>query len=570
MENISNTIIARITLFISFLLPFWFVSSFYSPLAGISASFVVIILWIFFNTKDKIFDSYFWMIINILLSLSFIFRSDVVLLTFNFLFLLYGLCFQIYNKKPDFKYTIWNIPLMPIFVLAEIFVGKSDYKLELGKVFSKIKTTSSEKKVEEIDDSKKPDKVADIVIGLVITFFVLAIILPLMASSNPIFADYLGNFFNLSFLRDIFSAVMFVRIFNGLILFLLLIRIINGLQKKTDESSIKPIKTGLFSNTLINVPKIATILVLALFFVAQIQLYLASGSPEALENLEIGYGQLNKDVFLQLTVVNIIVFVLVFLDYNKQKFNKINNWILLVQSLFLTMVASNSLFDYINNYGLTFIRLYGLTLLVLIIGVMVFLAVRNYFDLSENWFSRQLVAFVFIVLIGVNVANFPYLIFSLNSPKTTEDYISIYREASDSYDSYNLDKIWSKYQEIKAEKENSSDFSGVDRFYGDFYGDIDEVAMKIKFLQEKYDPKNENNGITTFNLPEYLNYQKVKNIDYLEILNTKKTPTNDDENQEFESEDEEWENITEPQSPNVPQISNSSTSEISNSNQSQI
>jgi len=190
-----------------------------------------------------------------------------------------------------------------------------------------------------------------------------------------------------------------------------------------------------------NIPKVSIFLTLILFFISQIQLYFAYNSPDTLRKMDLGLGDLNQEIFGQLSLVSLVIFGLVFVDKNRSKWNKVTSFGLLFETFFLFFMSATSLAKYISSYNLTMIRLYGIVLLILIFGIWVFENLNLLLNWTEAKFVRQTLGFMAILLILVNLLPFQFLIFQFNKPDNSNNFKSVYKEAGIGYDSYNFKTI---------------------------------------------------------------------------------------------------------------------------------
>ena len=155
--------------------------------------------------------------ICIFLSLSFtLWSPHFLLIFFNFIGLIYSLSFLILTAKNSFKYTLVNASFATIYLLLYIFNQilpfKNIFPLTkywlLPQFYSQLKSQNNSQIQAQAQNSN--DNLQDknqflapkfgknrisqeIIIGIGISFLVILIILPLLASSNQFFASFLTN-----------------------------------------------------------------------------------------------------------------------------------------------------------------------------------------------------------------------------------------------------------------------------------------------------------------------------------------------------------------------------------------
>jgi hypothetical protein len=101
-------------------------------------------------------------------------------------------------------------------------------------------------------------------------------------------------------------------------------------------------------------------------------------------------------------------------------------------------MALKSVYDYNSNWGLTHKRLWGYTGVIWIVTVLIYFAYKYYKNISDTRFVKFVTFFSGLVLVGVNIANFDYLIYNFGKSITHRgiDYYYLATLSSDSR-SYN-------------------------------------------------------------------------------------------------------------------------------------
>jgi hypothetical protein len=487
-ENEIPKILVKIIPFLNLLLiiflPFLIINFTDFPYLGFSLAGIITTFYTFSLIKKKNLYTYIFTISSLFFSLTFLFRTNELLTFFNLVFLIYSLCFVVFESnlkvfQNQGKYTIGYYLVAPLILLSLVISTKNHFHFHF---FPKLKNQKI---------------LTEILLGSIFTIFILIIILPLLGSSNPIFSNYLQSFFNL-----IFNFTYIPHIILSIFLGFLVPRFATLLNINNNQISSKPQTES--KRNIFSLPKIIVSAILLLFLISQVEIYLAS--KEKLANLGINYGNLNNDVFAQLSIVCLIVFGLIYIDRIMKKLNLSVSKILLIQTTFLAFVAGKSVFDYMLNWGFTFKRLYGLAVVIFILAVIAVLAVKLYKNFSDYTFFR-IISFYLILILGlINIINFDRLIFN-NLPRETNGIkYSYYVELSS--DAGNLDQILNKLNQLQ--KTNCR-----------YSGNLTQKLAEAKNLQNKYNTlttKITKENWNTFNFSSFWNYQTIKNLD-LEKLN---------------------------------------------------
>ncbi len=430
------------------------------------------------NEWDKIY-----LIFSLLFSVFLFIRSEPMISFFNLCATLgFGLLLLIPYQKAkmgflDFIYA----PFM--FMIRSVFI-RSDYGLEF-----------KEKK-----ENFKKIQIGELAVSILITIFLLAIVLPLLTTTNPFFQKLITDILKVLSLENLLQNIGIENIFIWLIravfffLFLFIIpKIITLINKSGDYSLPFNQKT-----VPLGIPKLILASVLLIFFITQFQLYMAD--EVTLKNLGLSHSQYAREVFGQLCVVAGLVFLLIFNDKNKAVLNKTLNWVLGIQGLFLTLMAFKSDFEYINAWGLTYIRLYGITLATWIMGIFILFFYNYKKEKPAFKFVKSTIIFSATILFLVNILNFDYLIYHYRKAATGQGidytYLSNLSPDSQSYKSqFEKLEIASKAGSYKLE-----DYNNKNPLI---------ILYKIESLQGKYSDFD----LRTFNLSDYWQYRQIKDVD---------------------------------------------------------
>jgi hypothetical protein len=378
----------------------------------------------------------------------------------------------------------------PAIFLIKSFLGKSKFYFEFGPGGKGLKSI----------------KYIETIVGVLITIVLLAIILPVLATVNPFFENLVNDFWKLinieNLLENLGHETVFIWLirlffFSGFVF--MLPKILTFTDKKIDLALPLNIR---INNIPLLIPKLAVAATLLVFLITQLQFYFASNIT--LTGMGISHSERVNEVFGQLTFVAAIVLALIYNSKHKYKLDRFLNWTLGVQGIFLTFMAYKSDFDYINAWGLTYKRLYGLAVATWIIGIFVFLFVNHIKSGKSALFIKNSIIFSAVILMLINVINFDYLIY--HSAKATTgsgvDYTYLSRLSSDSL-SY-------KEQYMILEEVSSKDEFPMN------YDNQNPLILlnKIEGLQNKYTDID----LRNLSLLEYLQFRQVQSINTKELI----------------------------------------------------
>ena len=481
------------------------------PFLSLSSISIIFSTFVFFKSKRDILN-YILFGICLLLSICTVLYANYFVTALNLIALVWS--FSIMSL--GIKEKSINYFLAPFTLLFKTFNTENKYKINFQDLWKSNKTKLH-------NDS---EIIGQIVLGLFISIVLILIIVPLLANSNIIFKDYLtniGNFFLAFKDLEIFSLLNFGRLilflFFGFVLFPKFFSYINfnntaennfDLNTRQQQNLPKPDYSTINFITLI--PKILISFILIIFFISQIQLYFANS--EYLLELNKNYGNLNNEIFSQLLAVCLITFSISFWDRTQNSYHKISSFLLIGLSLFLTFIAFKSDLEYVSHYGITFKRLWGFVLLLLVFNsfmINIFKIVKN---LNTNKAFEMVLLNSLILLIIVNFINFDRLIFN-NMPHAKDnnakkDYTYYDKLTINAID---LSTIYKKQQievekYIKEHKITNEQHKITDENKYDLQHKYDG---KINYLINKYMYQNLFDRICSFNLVEYLAFKNIEN-----------------------------------------------------------
>ncbi len=515
LQKIDNP---KIILIISVLASLLVVDQYFAH-TGIALTFILFSSLFFWHRKQITLRSTIVYLTSIVLALFLILRANELLTFFNLTALVYSLCLIAYPNKKPHKYEFFSLIFLPFFQIIDTLKVKSKYTLSSTLNFGgKLNQKPQENTGELLNPSPETQTISNsiattatdngannktigeahkILLGVLGSFAILCLIIPLLASTNPFFGRYLENFsvtFSIKFIFDligniisfIFSPYTFWRVIWFFFFWVFLSKSISALEQQ--EYTPPKAKVLPKSNNLAwFIPKVSVIATLLLYFVSQIQFYLSSS--QVLMEMGYSYSRYVNEVFGQLSVVALIVFNLIFFDKFYKGKALVASVILILQGIFLLAIGLKSDVDYIFVAGLTFKRLYGLAVITWLGSLYLIFAYSLWQKKSHAWYLRAMSLVSLIVVLGVNIANFDALIYRVNSSRQSSgvDYTYFAELSSDA----DVDA------ELLYSFNNGSAFK------------MSTVLARASYLQKKYNRIQ----FQSFNLSEYLAYLQIKDID---------------------------------------------------------
>lgn len=344
-------------------------------------------------------------------------------------------------------------------------------------------------------------KLQQVGISIFISIVILIVIVPLLSSANPLFAKWIqdiAKFFDISKLfLGLFRSDFYVHSFR-LIMFIVFVlylpRLLSYVQLHEGEH-----KDGEHITLPLLLPKVIVSLVLLVFFVSQYQLYFANAAM--LKTLNLTHSQYAREVFAQLSVVALVIFALIYTDRSRSRRSLWITSILIAQAIFLTMMAYKSVDDYSTTFGFTHKRLYGYTGVAWITGVFIMFAYTYARNIRRAALLVSIAVFTGFILVGINIANFDYLIYHVSPSRTGEgvDYQYLTYHLSPDANFY-ADLL--KRTDSGARSATTSRDLEMNRQYATY------IAYRVEYIQNKYRQFD----WRTYNYSEYLEYVAVKDV----------------------------------------------------------
>jgi hypothetical protein len=408
-------------------------------------------------------------------------RSNEVLQFIDFVFIIiFG---SLLILPPAREHSLINLLLTPLSMMKESLIGKNifPYSFDIFKKFRKVESAKS------------------ILLSTFITLLFLIITIPLLASANPFFNQLLENLLNflnlMSFIHYFNEEQIMINIVRFFVLIFLVYALPRALTASVNKIETQQVNLSLPVNYLI--PKVAMALVLIVFFITQAQLYFAT--PLVLQSMGYTNSRLTNEVFFQVTIVAGIVFFLAFLDTERKKWNKRLTYFLILESFFLVGIAFKSVVDYSFLYGFTEKRLWGYATMSWLTGSLFLFLYYYKKEIPQLRFFQLVLTYTIIILLGINISNFDYLIAHFSNARTQSgiDYAYMSRLSSDS--EFYPETLTNLVMQIdESDKQEPQKIRAVNI-----------VLKKIDFLKQKY----QNTSINSFNVSEYREYLRIKDID---------------------------------------------------------
>ncbi len=440
---------------VSIFIPYLIVVGSGFPFAGLSISFSLLATLVYYIKVRKSYTETLLFLIILALCACLVLRANLFLTFLNVSTILFLGAFYIKPELKDFRFSFFELIFAPISTVWKSFQTKNEYTWESA--------FSASSKIVNLSKTLKT---------VAMTSAILIVIIPLLASANPIFSKLVTNVFDvkriLEFLLPKDVEIIFFRIFLFAILAYFLPRILSyaNIKEMAKEQS-----KEFLNSDFLWLPKIAISIVLFVFFITQIQLYFAS--QQTLYALGYTNSSYTREVFGQLTLVAAIVIGILYNDKKRTKKEKITTLFLLFECYFLAMVAFKSDYDYSNAWGFTQKRLWGftgVTWLILVLLLYIYIYLKRY---EQARFVKGVLAISSSLLLIVNILNFDYLIYHFRKSTTQDgvDYQYISQLSPDAqayyelatqfpsiYTANNIRALQNKYREFDFRSFNFSEF----------------------------------------------------------------------------------------------------------------
>jgi hypothetical protein len=448
--------------------------------------------------------------VSTVLALFFVIRTNPLLLFFSFVGLIYSTSLLHSNLKD--KYRPYLLPVLPIINLVIPFLLKGGYES-----YKQLLTAwrSEQPNVQKQDNKKEPFNPQRFGINLLknttgglIGLCMLVVLGSLFALINPFFLELFLNSFSwigdiLTVVFELFSPLFFFRLLISLPLLFVIPKYI--LMLESEESEL--VSFDILNHQVINyvIPKVMVAVLTGVFIISQFQLYTASVS--GLEELGITAADRVNEVFGQLSWAVLIILGLLFFDVARSRFAKIASYVLLSGVVVLSGFALYSNLYYIEGFGLSISRLYGLAIIVWLSVLTAILTIKNISNVPHTKILKyaSLTSLSIVTLIGV--VNFDAQIYSYNQSTFDDNYSfdAIPAESFDSNRTLEVLALENEYLESNEDPDYSlSKPSEDDRVYRAQYNKIENNQRirerKLKQVSEKYCDRI---PLLSFNVQEY-------------------------------------------------------------------
>ena len=471
---------------LSFAFSYLLITLNFFPHFGASLSFTIFIGFAYKLKKEKDMETQIYFIFVLIFSAFIFIRSEPFI---TFLNLLAAMFFTLLMCVPGSKRNLAFLDYMFAmfsFAIRSIFVKESDYYPELK------------------DERKRfgSVKMAETLFGILVSLVLVAIVLPLLSSANPIFKNIISNIFKYIDLKELLEYFGYENIFIWTvrtIFFFIFIFFIPKVLTVMNRKNVNLFPIKIRPDKLsYKIPQIVLSVIIFIFFLTQIQYYLAS--DDLLSSMGVSHSERTREVFAQLSLVAGIILALIYNAQNKDISGKILNWTLGIQGIFLTFMAYKSVFEYIDAWGLTYKRLYGLTFATWIMGIFILFFINYKRRVPSSRFVGKTIIFSSVLLIFLNILNFDYLIYHFSRSKTGQgiDYTYL---SSLSSDSLSYKEQFLKLQEVTV--------LGVFPVSGYDNRNPLIILYKIEELQRKY----EKFDLRTMSLLDFFQYRQIRSID---------------------------------------------------------
>ncbi len=345
-------------------------------------------------------------------------------------------------------------------------------------------------------DVRWGERVAFVLKSLAISVGILVLLIPLLSSVNSQFATLMGQIFSFDKLFDflkISGNQLVLTFFGAIILIFLLPKVLSLVNSNSDDTDDAD---HIIRGDLLLIPKVLTICVLLLFIILQAQVL--ANTAEYLQSIGTTNSKITNESFLQLALAILIVFSLIYYDGKRNLLHLASTALLLVGAAVLLFFAAQNDLDYIEVAGFTQKRLLGIAFLVWIGGLLTYFALKLRMRSTDSEFLKGIVIFSGVVLVLVNLANIDYLIFNFNRARVAGavDYEYLSGLSADARSYPELLEMFSTPAATGGQ--------GDDYAYLSFL-----ILSRTRELQSKY----RNLDLRSFNMAEYLEHQRIRDID---------------------------------------------------------
>ena len=480
----------------------------YHNTSGITYPFFVIgTLCYFFFSVQKLGvpykrNSIFYIISLVLLGISNCLTTSPQLLFMNkcgiFLLSFILMLHTMYNDKE------WNLP--KYFVAFFETIGTC-----FACIFRPFNDMISYFDAQKQDKTGKKSYFLPVLIGIAITFPLLAIITALLSSADIVFAKMIDRVFasfNFTTILELFFLILFVFFCSYAVYAALCMK--NVQEEVKEQRKWEPVIAIIFTAALSIVYLLFSIIQIMYLFIGNMQL------PEGYT-----YSGYAREGFFQLLAVCIINLVLVLIGHAYFKQNAILKGILTIMSLCTYIMIASSAYRmilYIKNYYLTFLRIFVLwslaVIFILLTGVIISIF-KEMFPLFK--YSMVVVTICYLLLsfshpdywiAKCNIANMGSSSSDFFDAEAYKDYSYLTRLSADAAPAFA--KLFAEEgftMETTYLSESSKDYVSYSEVFGGYR--YDEESWGYYYLKDVYETYEKMN-FRSFNLSKYIAYQVLK------------------------------------------------------------
>lgn len=285
-------------------------------------------------------------------------------------------------------------------------------------------------------------RITPFVLGFILAVPVIAILVFLLSSADPIFAKIIRDVFRFKF--PAISVWVARRIVYSVIFLLFVVPV--ALMKIGDVFRSPFSKKERFEGLAIpwTIVTGAVLFVLGFFIIVQFRYLFATVSETQLHRFGVNtYSEYVRKGFFELTLVSIIVYAVsgIAMTVNKGSIKKgllkNINIFLLLELLFFISSIFRRVFLYQATHGLTRVRVYGSAFLLLLFILTVFLILRQTEKRFKKWYLYE-TASVIAVIFATSVLGVDSLVATAFPPTVNNqvDYVYISRLSADAVDGW--------------------------------------------------------------------------------------------------------------------------------------
>jgi hypothetical protein len=446
----ATTSKARWILIYSLFLGIFFVFLFYKKSLGISYFLFLLFMYGFFFWVLRKKISFQWnfgwivMISVLLLSLSFGYHSNVLLLYINFLLIpfLFVVSILLISRQHVYKWSQFE------FVAEAI---KNVFQLPFEYIFYPFKIQWSDFQNKSSKETRNTIK--NVCIGIFISIPLLLIVVWLLSSADVVFGEQLS-----SFLEHFQNIPLVDIVWQMILVFLVTIMVFSVLwsvwsKKQSKRSSYFPVAS--FSPKVDSAILLPILLSLCLvyFLFSWIQFAYLFGSFSYSLPEGITYSQYAREGFAQLIFVSIINYVLLLISTSRKGDEKHGihfiikgfNTLLVVFTLVLLVSSYLRITLYEAAYGYTYLRILTQVFIVYLFMHFVMMLCRVWistFSLMKTFFVLSLIAILFVNFMGIDATI---------AEKNFQRYITTGEFDSDYFTTLSFDAIAEYIEFVKKE-----------------------------------------------------------------------------------------------------------------------